>query len=181
MSSVAEKKVYVCPKCKSWFSCPANGLPSPCPNCKSKLFETDIAYDELSKKTREDRAVIKEEYINAHKTEIDNAANTSYPSDESESAGSGMFANIGGKIKAVATVFCWIGIIASIIFAIVLFSQDNRYVSTILPGILCLLLGPLLSWLSSIALYGFGELIETNQENNRLMTELLSEVRKQGK
>ncbi len=71
-----------------------------------------------------------------------------------------MFENIGGKIKALAKVLCWIGIIASVFSAIAMWAQNSSYSPTILPGILILVLGCLLSWIGSFFTYGFGQLIE---------------------
>ena len=77
-----------------------------------------------------------------------------------------MFDNIGGKIKTLAKVVCWLGIIASVIVAIVMFvaSKENyrtegTYVGL---GIAFLIGGPLISWISSFMCYGFGELIENS-------------------
>ena len=38
---------------------------------------------------------------------------------------SDMFSNIGSKIKAVARVFCWVGIVLSLIVGIVMFALSN--------------------------------------------------------
>lgn len=75
-----------------------------------------------------------------------------------------MFDNVGGKIKGVATVITWIGIIVSAIFAITLMKTSEAL------GILVLVLGCLGSWLSSVFMYGFGQLIE----NSDILVELLS-------
>lgn len=72
-----------------------------------------------------------------------------------------MFDNIGGKIKTLAKVVCWIGIIACIITGIVLMATDE---DLILVGILTVVVGSLLSWVGSFALYGFGQLIENSDE-----------------
>ncbi len=73
-----------------------------------------------------------------------------------------MYENIGGKIKIVAKVFCWIGIIVSIILAIILFISGAKYSSeeSYISAVIYLLLGPLLSWIGSFFMYGFGELLE---------------------
>ncbi|MBR3934300.1 MAG: hypothetical protein IKJ68_10400 [Clostridia bacterium] len=65
-----------------------------------------------------------------------------------------MFDNIGGKIKILAQVLCWLGVIASVIcgFSIMVDSDD--------VGFLIVVIGPLVSWVSSFFLYGFGQLIE---------------------
>jgi len=67
-----------------------------------------------------------------------------------------MFSNIGGKIKSVATAVCWIGIIASVLTGIVMLAQGDE---GILFGFITAGLGALVSWVSSLFLYGFGELI----------------------
>ena len=88
-----------------------------------------------------------------------------------------MFTNIGKKLKTVAQFFCWFGIILSIILAIYFIStgselagksssyysnNSSREVGEQLKttGWVLLFVGPLASWLSSLTLYGFGELIE---------------------
>lgn len=67
-----------------------------------------------------------------------------------------MFDNIGEKIKTLAKVITWLGIIASVIVGLVLM-VSNRY--TPLPGLMVLILGGLVSWIGSFVLYGFGQLI----------------------
>lgn len=73
-----------------------------------------------------------------------------------------MYNNIGNKIKTLAKVLFFIGAIASIIAGIVLLAVDM-----ILLGLLLLLLVPILLWISSWTLYGFGELICTARDIER--------------
>ena len=73
-----------------------------------------------------------------------------------------MFDNIGGKIKILAQIFVWIGIIASVILGIILCNTDVEWL-----GVICIFLGPILCWISSMTLYGFGELIENSLEINK--------------
>lgn len=75
-----------------------------------------------------------------------------------------LFNNIGGKIKMLAQITCWIGIVGSIIAGIVLLVEDGGYGELIVPGILVAVGGSLLSWCGSFVLYGFGELIENTSE-----------------
>lgn len=63
-----------------------------------------------------------------------------------------MYDEIGGKIKTLAKVIAWVGIIVSVVVGIVTISTG--------VGILVLVLGPLFSWLSTLVLYGFGQLVE---------------------
>lgn len=76
-----------------------------------------------------------------------------------------MFDNVGGKIKAVAKIFCWIGIIASVIGGIGCFvmaaeASRSMQMTLILSGIGAIVGGSLVSWLGSLFTYGFGELID---------------------
>lgn len=77
-----------------------------------------------------------------------------------------MFDNIGGKIKTLAKVVCWLGIIGSVITAIVMFVASGESYKTegayVGLGIAFLIGGPLVSWISSFMCYGFGELIENS-------------------
>ena len=82
-----------------------------------------------------------------------------------------MFENIGAKIKKLAKVLCWIGIIGSVIFGIIMISTASalsRYSSDVTAGVLggiaVIVFGSLFSWIGSFFTYGFGELIETNQQ-----------------
>ena len=68
-----------------------------------------------------------------------------------------MFDDIGKKIKSLATILCWVGIIAYVIAAIVMFSIDDDLIGI---GFLLLIVGPLMSWVGSFFMYGFGELID---------------------
>lgn len=73
-----------------------------------------------------------------------------------------MFDDIGDKIKTSSQVLCWLGIIASIIYAIIIFVNSGDYydddVSSLI-GWIYLIIVPLGCLFSSWLLYGFGELI----------------------
>ena len=75
-----------------------------------------------------------------------------------------MFNNIGKKIKVVASVFCWIGIIASVVFGIILIDEGDE-----VAGAVTLVAGALSSWIGSFALYGFGQLVENSDIQTRIM------------
>lgn len=65
-----------------------------------------------------------------------------------------MYDKIGGKIKALVKAIAIIGIVASVIYGIVLLSLGQIW------GIIYILIMPFLIWAGSFVLYGFGELIE---------------------
>ena len=90
-----------------------------------------------------------------------------------------MFKNIGRKIKGLAIVLCWICIVASIIFGIIiLVGAGNLRISrqkgiTILSGIGVALGGSLISWVGSFFLYGFGQLVENSDKLSHSTEELI--------
>jgi len=85
--------------------------------------------------------------------------------NEEETFLGGIFSEVGDKIKGFSKFLFIICTIASIIMAIVIFinSSDNSYNDdesiTNAVAWCYLLIGPIASYLSSLLLYGFGELI----------------------
>lgn len=76
-----------------------------------------------------------------------------------------MFTNIGGKIKTLAKVICWVGIVASVIsgiFSIIagIASAENSTFITLAAGILTMVMGSLGAWIGSFITYGFGEIVD---------------------
>lgn len=69
-----------------------------------------------------------------------------------------MFDNVGGKIKAVAKVVTWVGISASVISGFILMLQEGTGVI----GLFIMMIGSLVSWISSLMTYGFGQLVENS-------------------
>ena len=84
-----------------------------------------------------------------------------------------MWDNIGEKIKILAKIIAWVGIIASIIGGLILIVQgvkinQNSWNGSgggllILGGLGTIIGGSILSWISSFSMYGFGELIDNSE------------------
>ena len=70
-----------------------------------------------------------------------------------------MYSNIGGKIKVLAVVYAILLTLWSIIRGMQWLSQEYY-----IEGVLFIILGPIVSWASSLMVYGFGELIEMTTE-----------------
>lgn len=68
-----------------------------------------------------------------------------------------MYDNIGEKIKGLARTICIIGIVLSVFAGIALIASGSN--QGVAQGLLTMILGALCSWVGSLALYGFGELI----------------------
>lgn len=69
------------------------------------------------------------------------------------------YENIGNKIKGLAQMAFVVEAIAAVITGIALMASDE---DMILYGLLVLIAGPIIAWVSSWLLYGFGQLIENS-------------------
>lgn len=79
-----------------------------------------------------------------------------------------MFDNIGKNIKELARVLCWVGVIVNIILGFVMFAKagDSYYAEGLFMslGFVFLIVGPIISIINGMLIYGFGELIDNNVE-----------------
>ena len=71
-----------------------------------------------------------------------------------------MFENIGGKIKGLARIVCWVGIIGSVVSGLFIIALGPDALSGI--GLLIMIFGSLGSWSGSFMTYGFGQLVENS-------------------
>lgn len=73
-----------------------------------------------------------------------------------------MFDNVGYKIQRVAKVICWVGIVYFGLggFAYVFDGVSHDNTEDVILGFVFMICGPLISWIGSLLLYGFGQLIE---------------------
>ena len=90
-----------------------------------------------------------------------------------------MFKNIGGKIKWLAELLFEIGAVWCIIAGIVLkfYLEFNTAVCLLIA-----VLGPVVAWISSWCLYGFGQLIENSdniEQDTRAIKEKLCDEEKE--
>ena len=86
-----------------------------------------------------------------------------------------MFKNIGGKIKGLAKVICYVGIAISVIAGIFMIgfgSSSYNGDTMIVMGCVVMIMGSLVSWIDSFFAYGFGELIE----NTTVIAELAAKA-----
>lgn len=87
-----------------------------------------------------------------------------------------MFENIGGKIKRIAEIETWIGIILSIMFGLSMMSNEGEYVFL---GLFIIVFGSLISWTTSLLIYGFGQLIDNTDKlvaQSKIPTSIESEI-----
>ena len=85
-----------------------------------------------------------------------------------------IFGNIGGRIKSLAKTLLWVKFIVWLVVAIYFSFSDTGFLSV---GII-FFGGLLVSWVSSLLLYGFGQLIDNSthmvEQNNQLLNALSS-------
>lgn len=85
-----------------------------------------------------------------------------------------MFNNVGKKLKWLA-VFCTIaGAFSSIVYGVILMYSDSA-----LLGFLVIIIGALISWLSSLLMYGVGELNDNGSDYEKTIIEKLDKMEKQ--
>jgi hypothetical protein len=78
-----------------------------------------------------------------------------------------MYSNIGGKIKKLAVIIAILMAAGSVISGIIVLSQGYGAAA----GVINIILGPIIAWVLSLTIYGFGELIEhTTEIRNTLYT-----------
>lgn len=70
-----------------------------------------------------------------------------------------MYDNIGRKIMNLAKTLCIIEAVVAVIIGIALAASDSVGI-----GLLVTLFGPIVAWISSFLMYGFGELVEKVSE-----------------
>ena len=83
-----------------------------------------------------------------------------------------MFDNVGGKVKTLASVVCWLGIIGASIYGIVLVARG-----LVLTGLIAAAVGAFSSWIGSLGLYAIGEAAENSAITVRLLEKAAEERR----
>ena len=73
-----------------------------------------------------------------------------------------MYENIGKKIKGLAKACCIVETIAAILAGVIMIATgiETDMFYYIVGGAMIAILGPLVAWVSSWLLYGYGELID---------------------
>ena len=98
-----------------------------------------------------------------------------------------MWENIGSDVKGLAKVVCWLGIIGSIIYGIILIMATTT-TKTVHPyigaGIAWIILGSFASWIGSWVIYAIGEAAEAaevqlNTTENKIYKTFTEETKKQ--
>ena len=84
-----------------------------------------------------------------------------------------MFKNIGKKIKGLAALVCWLGIISSALIAAGVWAAGYAGLA-----VLVLIIGALSSWISSFYAYALGEMTDSAAKQADLLAKLYEEQKK---
>ena len=90
-----------------------------------------------------------------------------------------MYKNVGKKIQKLAKFVAWLGIIFFVVIGVASTYgglNTNNY-QMIAQGIVFLVVCPILCWLSSLTAFGFGTLIETNEQMKNDIQDLNNTVK----
>lgn len=87
-----------------------------------------------------------------------------------------MYRNVGGLIKGFATLICVLGILASVISGG--FHASSAYKNEGITFLMIAGIGSLVSWLGSMALYGYGELIESSSQTRDYLKDVRELLKK---
>lgn len=135
------RRVYVCPNCKHWYSHEKNwsspetdSKESICPNCQHRLVETDIDYEEFSSMAKEEKQRVKQQYLDTHELSM-----TPRVEDEDSSA--------SGWISGLK-FFSWAAFFAIIIAGLVLSVPYFNYSYSRGYGVLIIIGAFLIAFLS---------------------------------
>lgn len=109
------RRVYVCPNCKHWYSHEADEKTAVCPNCHRELVETDIDYKAFSAMSKEDKRSLKQHYLDTHELFMT-------PIVVADANGGSSSSWISGL-----KVFSWVAFFAIIIAGLVLAAPFLRY------------------------------------------------------
>ena len=129
------RRVYVCPNCKSWYSHEADRKESICPNCQHKLVETDIDYEEFSAMAKEEKQRVKQQYLDTHELPV-----TPHAEAEDENSASGWISGL--------KIFSWVSFFAIIIAGLVLSIPYFNYSYSQGYGVLIIIAAFLVAFLS---------------------------------
>ncbi len=81
-----------------------------------------------------------------------------------------MFENIGGKIMGFAKFLCALGFIASVITGVIFVVMGIDYDDFFLMmGLIIIVSGCLLSWITSWFMYAFGQLVDDANKSAKLL------------
>ena len=112
-----QRKIYVCPSCKCWYSQAIHEKKPVCPSCHHELVETDIDYNAFSAMAKEDKQSFKQHFLDTHELPM-----TPVVDDTEESSSSGWISGL----KFFSWILFFVIIILGLLLAIPYFSYRSH-------------------------------------------------------
>ena len=158
-----------CPNCGSLYhySC-WKYFTEKCESCGFENEDYKQAKIKAEEKKQEEHK-LQQQYQNATKSAGANSNNVLNYEE------TGMFANIGEKLKSWAKKCFILGIVSGVIIAIGLFVMDEDLFFVGVGAGIMEIAG---AWAFSLILYAFGELVSNSKESKKIQQEILNELRK---
>lgn len=151
--------MYVCEQCKNDIEHLEEMIA--CPNC-GKYYHKECW-------VKSGNCVLCEK-----STKIESTKEAENLNEKDELSSDGMFANIGEKLKKLAIVVTILGIIEGfVVFMATAAINEELAFQGLLLGVAI----GFWSWGSSFTLYGFGSLVSSMQNTEKLLTEVLDEIK----
>ena len=180
----------ICPMCEKEFAgSPSDILPGKdvCPECAENIRtlvkggdvsarKNALAYIRDCKARTHDKTVYDaiaslEKKNNVRQLDVEPDANSSIEAQQAARQYSLMFDHVGEKIMKAAGAICGVGIGAFIVVGIIMFlmgATRHNGAGLMLAGVVVAVFGPMLAWVVSLMVYGYGEMVN----NSRIRTEL---------
>ena len=83
-----------------------------------------------------------------------------------------LYAHVGAVLKALAQIFFVLGALSCIVAGIFIIVESKQEEMYGLYGLYLIIFGPIAAWVSSLPLFGFGELIERSVDTNEVINNL---------
>ena len=77
-----------------------------------------------------------------------------------------LYAHVGTVLKALAMIFFVLGALACVVTGIFIIVKSEQGELSTLYGLYLMVFGPIATWIASLPLFGFGELIEKTVDTN---------------
>lgn len=138
------KKLFVCPICKTFYSSTTEVAARGCPQCKCGIEAVSIPYEEFINMSNTEKAAFKAEYIQKHLPKNDNENRKFAPTQEEYLEELPVSGWIKG-LRAISLIIFVLFIIAAIyVFMVSTMNANSNPVMGLLTGGLVLLVGFLL-------------------------------------
>lgn len=185
--------VNICDNCRESFSkAMAKDMleierflnPKTFPNA-TELAKKNIIHRVSSAKATVEKVIVNTEkqIADSQKEEFARSADVNYNDvmgKDADDSLDGWYADIGCKIKGWAKWIFIIEAIFAVLFGIVTMAAGGNDFSIII-GIMILVIGPIIAWISSWLLYGFGELIDktcATEQHTKDILKVMLEINK---